>query len=215
MTTAELARSWGVTTEAVRRRVREGLPVATRGPRGGLLFDPEAAAAWKAQQARHTRRGRPPSRPPSRSAARPAKRGKAEVADVGVGGPPDLMGMSRAMLERVAAASPEMSGLTPGAAGRLLDLLRVQRMQMEMDRQRGDLIDRAEAEAAWAGAIHEAVARLEAIPVRLAPSIAAALGAPDRAGLARDLLDQAIRRAIEGIGALWTARAAGAGGGRG
>lgn len=206
---AQLSRRWGVSVETIRRRRTAGMPTAGSSARGPV-YDLGQCKAWLREQ-RHTRHGGNRRGTPRRDAEGDEKTGgagspKGNKPDSSPRSPPhggedpgrpgDLTQMTAVELRALALLAPEVSGLTPAAAGRMLDLIRIQERQIEVDRRRGLLLPREGVEAAWAGLIHAAVARLESLPARLAPQIAQALGAPERAQAAREILEGGIRRAL-------------------
>jgi len=97
------------------------------------------------------------------------------------------MGEYTAMMEGGAAGlSRAMAKMPKHQAERLIRVLEAHSAKLELDKERGSLLDKGECETAWAEALAWLKSGLESLPQRLALKLAPLLGLEEeRAGLVR------------------------------
>lgn len=192
MMPSQIGAELGVTDQTVRNWCRKGL-VHTRDREGTAWIDLEVARAYKQQYTGHRHGGRRAGAGRGGAKGQMAKllngqMGEAEGADdVGVLPlSPEAIEAKRAaeeaarsagMLSTEAGIAASLAGaMSVEEANRRMQVLKALTLQIELDRQRGELLQRSECEEAWGAVLIALRTKLEALGPRAAPNIAGQLG---------------------------------------
>lgn len=108
-----------------------------------------------------------------------------------------LLKLSQADLQLIAWLEPDVSGFTESQAKRLQQLTRAVRDQMDIARERGQLVPADEVRETWKKHLDQLRARLERLGRELGPQMAADIGAPDSAARIRQLIEAAAAAILE------------------
>jgi hypothetical protein len=191
MMPSQIGAELGVTDQTVRNWCRKGL-VHTRDREGTAWIDLEVARAYKQQYTGHRHGGRRAGagRGNGQRAKLPnGQIGDAEGGDDDVGVLPlspeaieakraaEEAARSAGMLSTEAGIAASLAGaMSVEEANRRMQVLKALTLQIELDRQRGELLQRSECEEAWGAVLIALRTKLEALGPRAAPNIAGQLG---------------------------------------
>jgi predicted transcriptional regulator len=191
MMPSQIGAALGVTDQTVRNWCRKGL-VHTRDREGTAWIDLEEAKRYKAQYTGHRHGGR---REGAGAKGQMGKLSNGQMkAEGGEGGEvlgilplsPEALEAKRAaeeaarsagMLSTEAGIAASLAGaMSVEEANRRMQVLKALTLQIELDRQRGELLLRTECEEAWGAVLIALRTKLEALGPRAAPNIAGRLG---------------------------------------
>ena len=189
MMPSQIGAELGVTDQTVRNWCRKGL-VHTRDREGTAWIDLEVARAYKQQYTGHRHGGR------RAGAGAKGQMAKLPNGQIREGGGDDDVGVlplspeaieakraaeeaarSAGMLSTEAGIAASLAGaMSVEEANRRMQVLKALTLQIELDRQRGELLQRSECEEAWGAVLIALRTKLEALGPRAAPNIAGQLG---------------------------------------
>lgn len=208
-----VAREHGVTPTTIGNWRRSGMPSRHTDDRGWHYYDPDEVRQWKrANIGEEPRGGR------RENAGRPREAGRHEERDafaqmveeareahaiIAREAPPenafergDLLKCTPEELRWLAARGDDV-GLTKAQTDRWKNLTEIVRTQDAIRRQRGELVEVSEVEAAQVEQLSGFRRALERMVLSLTPRVIAACGAsPDRTGAVREEIDRAVTDAL-------------------
>lgn len=201
VTIPKAAAALGVSQQMLRRYVAMGLPAAGIGPRGHVLIDPEAAAAWIAAQVAGEGGHGGPRAGAGRPRADGADPAKARPDAVAQPGPAGLSDQDlREVLADPAALVRSLGKITFAETRHLRDGLRAAEELAAHQARMGELVNVREHAQSLARVLGEVRRRLDEIPARAARAIGDELTLTHaRVGRVRLILEQEIARCCGAI----------------
>lgn len=143
----------------------------------GMPNDPAKADEWiklNRGVARGSRGGG--RRSQAQVAAEAAMIEDAAKAGTAITSPEQVEGLCARCLRDIAEQDPSISGLTSAAMTRLLNLTRIKRVQLDTDRDAGELVSAEDIERTWSETLVRMRSILDGQPARIARDVAVAMG---------------------------------------